>query len=476
MKHMKKLINRNNIYFLISFLFCFAVIAISEFLFIDQQWNGAPITTWLGDAGGYWTYGEQLKNASFDFTVLDGFRGYVFPLYLGIINLLGGKTLWYIVNGIFYAIFAVVVIPGLTWRNEKTTREKTVAICICWLLLNVLFVGLVAYPLSDLFALALMCIAVLFMKKHISSSQKVIKVITAFLTGCFCYMAYNVRTIYLFSCIVLLVIYIYNQIFSQADSAKSQNILNRILLVGMYIFIGVCGVFVAAIPQIIMNQEVLGEFSLSVPTNNLMLSQVGWGFRYQRYDTYIPRLPDPAHPFPQVYFTDAAGIKLLNEAGISEFESWGEFITLFLRHPIDIVLMYFRHFVNYLLPCFPQVYITDLNSSKWGWGILCVTIFFIAGFVILNKCVRIPKNTVCFIPIIIPGLLILPGAVEHRFSLPIYFFVICLLCFNTDWAKVKRELIACKWSAVFMYLMIGLMCFTIWSEMLASEAVTPLLF
>lgn len=177
-----------------------------------------------------------------------------------------------------------------------------------------------------------------------------------------------------------------------------------------------------------------------------------------------------------MYFNDAAGIKLLNEAGISEFTSWGEFIGVFLKHPIDVILMYFRHFINYLLPCFPEIYVENLNSAKWGWGILCVTILFITGFVILNKCIKKPENILSFIPVITPGIFIIPGAVEYRFSLPIYFFALCLLCFNTDGAKVKEVFLASKWRTLFIYLLTGLMCFSIWSQMLASESVTPLSF
>ena len=71
---------------------------------------------------------------------------------------------------------------------------------------------------------------------------------------------------------------------SGSDGEKS--ILKRLLSSGAYILMGIVGVFAAAIPQITINKNVLGKFSISVPTDNLMLTQMSWGFMYQRYDTY----------------------------------------------------------------------------------------------------------------------------------------------------------------------------------------------
>lgn len=48
-------------------------------------------------------------------------------------------------------------------------------------MMDILFVGLVACPMSDLFALVLMCTAVMFIKKNVTSSTKLVKLITAFL-------------------------------------------------------------------------------------------------------------------------------------------------------------------------------------------------------------------------------------------------------------------------------------------------------
>lgn len=44
-----------------------------------------------GDAADYWNRGTRLwQDGSFSLMNIDGFRGYVYPLYCGICNLLGG--------------------------------------------------------------------------------------------------------------------------------------------------------------------------------------------------------------------------------------------------------------------------------------------------------------------------------------------------------------------------------------------------
>ena len=100
-----------------------------------------------------------------------------------------------------------------------------------------------------------------------------------------------------------------------------------------------------------MNYKNLGSLSIGVPTNGLMLQQMLWGIKYQRYDTYMPRITDAAHPNPQIYFTDAAGLKILEEMNLDSFSTWGDFFRLFIHHPIDVAAIYIRHFINFIFPC-----------------------------------------------------------------------------------------------------------------------------
>lgn len=137
------------------------------------------------------------------------------------------------------------------------------------------------------------------------------------------------------------------------------------------------GSFIAGIPQIIMNYLNLGKVSIKVPTNGLMLQQMFWGIKYQRYDTYIAFNSDLTHSFPQCFFEDPTGMLILNKLGMNTFSTWGDYIKLFIHYPFDVIAIYVRHLVNFIFPCWPQMYVQDLNSLKWPFGILGVSILFL---------------------------------------------------------------------------------------------------
>ena len=238
----------------------------------------------------------------------------------------------------------------------------------------------------------------------------------------------------------------------------------------------VLGILAAGIPQVVMNYKNLGSFSIGVPTNGLMLQQMFWGLKYQRYETYIPRVTDTVHPDPQVFFTDAAGVKILEEMNLDSFSTWGDFFRLFIHHPIDVIAIYIRHCVNFIFPCWPETYVRNLNSSKWLLGVIGFSTLFISVLsMALNSC-RSWKTLGWLTPVLIPSILIIPGAVEYRFSIGIYFYFIMNLCFNVDWKGFILKIKENWWKILLVYIVLLGLCFAIWSSMLSSEAITPLTF
>lgn len=377
------------------------------------------------------------------------------------------------INAAVIAVFAALLIPMVTKDDRDFGKKDLIRTISFWALFSLLFVGVIVYPLSDLFAVMNIFAAMFFLKRSLETDKTAVKFITVFISGVFCYFAYNTRTIYLFACYTVPVIYIIIRLCGQKEKKIG---FKRLLLTGAEIITGFFGAVAAAIPQIIMNKINLDKFSMSVPTSSLMLSQMFWGIKFQRYDTYMPVTADELHPNPQVFFMDSAGIRILDEMHMADFANWGDFFSLFIHHPVDVIMIYVRHLVNYVFPCWPTVYVTDLNNSKWLWGLLGFTMFFLTAFIFIRKCLKSYKNLVYFIPVLVPAILIIPGAVEYRFSIPLYLFALCQLFFNADLKKIKDDVIAHKWSVLFIYLAGAMLCFTIWSDMLASESVTPLLF
>lgn len=234
------------------------------------------------------------------------------------------------------------------------------------------------------------------------------------------------------------------------------------------------GIQIAEIPQGIINYFQSGKYGLSVPTNGLMLQQMYWGLQYQRYDTYINYLNDLSHPLPQVYFMDPVGNRILEAMKVDSFSSWNEYFNIFIHYPIDVLEIYLRHFVNFLFPCWPKLYIENLNSSKWLLGVVGLSIIFLGVLCMVFKCIQSNKALFLMVPIVIPSIMIIPGAVEYRFSLGIYFYVIINLCFNTDWHLLKQKFLYNKWIISFIYIIFLVLVFGIWPSMLASETVLPL--
>ena len=434
------------------FLFCYFY-----FVLIEMMFRSIP---WMYDVADYWLRGCTLSNGGFKLNSIDGFRGYLYPFFLAIVNSIGGRLAWYIVNPAIMSVILLSLLKGLNveYKNDKEFNIKVIVMVV---MVGILFAGTIAFPLSDFMALACVCAALLFLNKWMTEKGGKIFLYST-LAGIFSYFAYNIRTIYLFSLIGLVVIYI-------ALSLRNKRKLLSIIGFGI-------GCFVAGIPQIIMNYLNLGKLSIKVPTNGLMLQQMFWGIQYQRYDTYIVGTSDLIHPTPKCFFADPSGMLILNKLGLSSFSTWGDYIKLFIHYPFDVIAIYVRHLVNFIFPCWPQVYVQNLDSLKWPFGILGVSILFLGVYLIISRSYKNAKYLWLLIPVFVPSLLIIPGAVEYRFSLGIYFYILFNICFNTDWKEFKKSIKKDKVKVIVTYLVVLMFCIAVWSSMLAMEATTPLLF
>lgn len=383
----------------------------------------------FGDAGDYWRRGQLLwADGKFSFLNIDGFRGYIYPLYLGICGRMG-KYGFVIINFLAVSAWFAYCMPKLHMcrLQEKGIFRKNVECIACFILFMLFFRGLVIYPLSDLFAIMLCSFSVLLECK-IEENSGVKKAAAGFLLGITLYLAYNVRTIYLFAGIWLFAKLL---IHLMASSQKLADKLNALAFTAI-------GTITASIPQIFMNYHMLGKISLAVPTQGLMLKQISWGVRYQRYDTYVGNIvgTDALHPRPQMYFVDPAGNALMQNMGIAEFANWGEFLKFAISHPLDLMGVYVRHMVNVLFPCWPNQYVFNLNNYKVIYALTAVLIFFLFGTALLNHFMN-KTFLKRYVGLLVPAVFILAGAVEVRYFAALYLLVIGGICFNLDWGGAK---------------------------------------
>ncbi len=406
------------------------------------------------DALDYWNRGAYLwKDGSFSL-IMEGFRGYVFPVFLGIcIHYLGGMAGWKILNAAMVSTLFSIMIPSLQNTDYHNEKAKECKVIICYLLFTFFFMGLEIYPLSDLPAIFL-CLAAVFSINYALETSGIKRGLWSFLFGVTIYCSYNVRTIYQFAA-VYLVLYIIYQLYKHHTTIKN----TLIIFVG-----GGIGVITATIPQIYMNYYELGKFSIKVPTSGLMKRQLFWGMQNQAYGTYV----GIEQEIPQMYFVDKVGMNILQKEGITDsFTSIGQYLKMCLKYPIEMVGIYTKHLINMLLPIWPEAYVVNMNSNKIITSILAFSCIFL--FIICVFGGYTYKSAFCnFIPILIPVVFITPGAVEIRFFAALYIYTISTLCWNCDWKRMFSLIAKNKIKFFLCYIGIYASFVAIWTNTLAS--------
>ncbi len=315
--------------------------------------------------------------------------------------------------------------------------------------------GLEIYPLSDLPAVFL-CLLATYEVDHIIENQTVVKrFLRSILFGILVYSAYNVRTIYMFASAYLIGYLLYKLYKSKTK------VINMIITVAG----SGAGFVFSAIPQAYMNYHEHGKLSIKVITDGLMTQQLLWGMKFQNYATYVSAdgLTDPP-----MYFMDNVGVNILQQEGIADAISLGQYIKICLKYPFEMVSIYGRHFINSILLYGPKVYVEKLDTSKvWISFISFSCVFCLIAAFLLGGIIK-RKTIWKFMPVLIPVICITPGAIESRFFAAMYLYVIGTLCYNCDWMKLWHIFKKNKVKIVFCY--IGLYsCFLVtWTSMLSS--------
>ena len=110
---------------------------------------------------------------------------------------------WYVMNPAIISVMLLYIISKIfECRKEKEfiTKVTVVAALFC-----VLFTGNIAFPLSDMLPLLCICIALTFLSEGTQEKGKK-KFIYSVGAGAFAYFSYNIRTIYLFAILGLLIL------------------------------------------------------------------------------------------------------------------------------------------------------------------------------------------------------------------------------------------------------------------------------
>ncbi|KII33656.1 hypothetical protein NL64_09110 [Pseudomonas fluorescens] len=397
------------------------------------------VTAFPWDAADYWRLSST--EILFDFPK-NSMRGYFYPTLLAPIRIFSealgvlGHYPYRIISSLVYGYFFAIAVPEF-YLQVFGGRASFLRRLITPLLVAILFPGIIIYTLSDLPSLAMMISASACALSSIRTSTKLKRYSLLILSGLLAYGAYNTRTIYLFPAgllVLALALAIYHK---HSAGTRSFTILFFLL-----------GAGIASIPQVVINYKNHDSLSPMVITTSpynrsLFAGQLLWGITLQRYETSI----DSTSP-PTKYYMDKAGERLFSDNKIGS-EPFGlrTYFELALENPVDFAGIYGRHIVNGLDLRDGEVYTVGEPAKRNALAIFNFLIVFSGLFIItmtiLTKQAKVEqkiKSVFWGFLVLLPAIMIIPGAIETRFFLAIHLAIYCSIAFTSDPDSIKNLL------------------------------------
>lgn len=417
----------------------------------------------FGDAGYYWEMGIRLLNGEGTL-----FRGYFYPGILGMLHILGGNTsvLYLLLTPVLYAIFFTDSFRAF-WLCDSTIRnKKDIAITIFpYIIFMAFYWGLFSYAMSDFWAFAMAFLALIWMRRARANatSNNPAKVFTySAMTGACAYLAYNIRTIYLFFIIGVLVYEIFLMIENISQKCHEKFVGQKCRA---YRICGeAVGFSAAALPQFILNRIYKGTLSIAVPTEGIFNWQLSSGLMVQRRDAYVG---DPGEIYPMFFF-DSVGKHIVDAEGVGEYISVPDYVRLIIKYPFEMIGIYVRHFFNLLCPCWPEMFIKDLNRNRTILILAASCFLYLCLMIFITGSIRNKRLQAFCMLVLLPCAAIIPGGAEARFIMPFYIIAAGTMSFNTDWAKLRNIVMTHRAAVAAGYVFNTAILITLWTSMLAA--------
>ncbi|NWD66426.1 hypothetical protein HX870_02165 [Pseudomonas gingeri] len=410
-----------------------AFIIATFFMFCAQRYINFPQLN--GDAFIYWDLSSSIWNFSFPQTI----RGYFYPLLLSPAKFIfetfpgTGYLALHLMQALAFSFSLTLLLPYIFTRLIGG-RVSLVKRLIVPLLVAIFFPTLIAYTLSDLPALCLIlaCLAtILFASERNSFMESGLLI---FLAGIMAYGAYNTRTIYLFT-MLLLTLLIPTLVFRGAPLSK------RIMLAIAFIL----GAGLTAIPQALINVKHLGSATPMVVTDvrnaSLFARQLKWGITIQRYETGYDVKSGAIFP---IFHLDPAGEELFKRLDLGNVKTsiQGYFKAL-ISEPFGFLKIYTRHLINGLDVRDDDTYTKVLSKEKNVRSLASLLTSIFGLFCLFYLMVRrstsgnIPATAdktdfrwVWLFVILLPVMAIIPGAIETRFFVTLHLMAYCAIAYG----------------------------------------------
>jgi hypothetical protein len=404
------------------------------------------VTVYPADSGGYWGLAGRLAILDFPQTL----RGYFYPLLLSparVVGYLTGSALPYrLYASLAYAFLLAVVVPDFYVRvfggRLSFTRRLVAPV-----LLAVLAPGVMVYPLSDLPAILLLICSLSLILMSSDSPDPSTSSRLMLAAGVLAGAAYNTRTIYLFS--LVMVVFATALWWTRARSPRHRAILIAALLLGIGI---------VSLPQAFINLKTHGSFTPAVITTqvgpeSLFGAQLTYGIKVQRYETAI----DPVGPIP---YLDPAGQRLLSSVGLDKVVfAPRDYLVFAARYPLDFAGILARHAINGLDLRDGDVYLVDSMNPRWLQSTVNFLVLFLAGWIVLirarstrgarglslgeaaddpqrGRAARADRFLWLAV-LLMPVVAILPGMIETRFFLPLHLLAYYTIALGISWAELR---------------------------------------
>ncbi len=283
--------------------------------------------------------------------------------------------------------------------------------------------------------------------------------------GIFLYCAYHTRTIYLFTAVLA---------FPAIVIAKRKWEWKSLILCFSF---GI-GILSIAGTQMYVNYMHLSSLS-PLLYSDLMEWQLSVGMTYSQYETYIGA---GQYPRPDLKFVNSIGTYIYENEALkiapNGVLSIPEYIGLFFKYPLQFLSIYATHFINMLNPIWGGAYITDFSRLTIIPSIANYIILFCSSLYLLpnlnkNKEEKIETKAirrtnisyyVAIALVLLPCLVILPGAVELRFFIPLYILMYGFVAYVMDIKKLFSKIQSHPILIILCFVIIYALLYTVWSN------------
>ncbi len=454
-------LQKRNYYKTMSLLLVFGFVLIVV-LYLGK--NISSISTM--DAAHYYNASQSFDRGN-GFSFLNyngGFRGYFFPfliyLFTQLVPFHDPKVITALLSSIVFSATIVYFLNKLL--NCKFSVIKTLFISAVFLY----FLGdLFVYPLSDIYSFCFMLVSAILVCE-LNTDKMLLSGISAFVAGILYYGAYNTRSVYIFSFVILIYFFAKN-IYKNKKFA--------ILLLPFLL-----GLFVSAFPQMwIYGSGGLGYtpfLNTTIPgmENGLVIFQLNAGLYGQKYETFIGS-PD-LYGSAAVMFFDPVMQQLLEEREqIWEINNYREYLSVVLKYPIEYVVLVFKHFINLINPTYNKVYLTDLRVKTYPLIINFIIYFTVTSDILYklrNKKFSLKgifsDRLLIVYSLLLPVLFSIPGVVETRYAMPLYLLVFAYFFYLVDFKALFSDFKKHYVTYTFLFILTLMFNLTIISNLLSN--------